>query len=224
MLEDVEGALFTLAMLEEHPATEAPDLDRIVVGVDPSTTASGDLCGIVVAGVAGQGTAAHFYVLDDASLRATPQRWATRVAAVYGKWQADRVVAERNQGGQMVEDTLRAVTANLPVRTVWAHRGKQLRAEPVAALAEQGRLHIVGVLPGLEEEATTWVPNMSKSPDRLDAMVYAVTALAEGRRRARMMRYALNESVPAEALAGLVRIELDRQSGRSPAVTLAGDA
>jgi phage terminase large subunit-like protein len=194
LLEDVEGALFSLSVFEQYRVDEAPDLLRVVIGVDPSTTAGGDLCGIVVAGVAGTGPDAHFFILEDASLGGSPKKWANRVAAMYAKHNADRIVAESNQGGQMVEDTLRAVHSNLPVRTVHASRSKQVRAEPVAALAEQGRLHVVGVMAELEEECCTWIPNMSKSPDRLDAMVYAVSALAEGRRKARMMRWALNES------------------------------
>jgi phage terminase large subunit-like protein len=185
MLEDVEGALFSLSLFEQHRVDEAPDLLRVVIGVDPSTTAGGDLCGIVIAGVAGDGPDAHFFILEDASLGGSPKKWANRVAAMYAKHHADRIVAESNQGGEMVEDTLRAIHANLPVRTVHAHRSKQVRAEPVAALAEQGRLHVVGTLPELEEQCSTWIPNMSKSPARLDAMVYAVTSLAEGRRKAR---------------------------------------
>jgi phage terminase large subunit-like protein len=96
-----------------------------------------------------------YFVIDDASLHASPRKWATRVATVYGKHKADRVVVEANQGGAMVADTLRAIAANLPVRSVHARRSKQLRAEPVVALYEQGRVHHVGVHALLEEQATT---------------------------------------------------------------------
>ena len=185
LLEDVEGALFSLADFEANRVEESPEMDRVVIGVDPSTTAGGDLCGIVVAGVAGSGPDAHFYVIEDASIQGSPKKWANRVAAMYAKHNADRIVAESNQGGEMVEDTLRAIHANLPVRTVHAHRSKQVRAEPVAALAEQGRLHVVGMMAELEEQCCTWIPNLGRSPDRLDAMVYAVSSLAEGRRKAR---------------------------------------
>jgi phage terminase large subunit-like protein len=190
LLEDVEGALWDLALFDEHRIGEAPDLDRVVVAVDPSVSATGasDETGIIVCGVSGRGPDSQFYVLADESLRGSPHRWASRVAVVYEKWGADRVVPERNQGGQMVEDTLRNVAPNLPVRSVYASRGKALRAEPIVALYEQGRVHHVGVFPELEEQACTWVPGVGRSPDRLDALVYALTDLAhKGRRRARMV-------------------------------------
>ena len=189
LLEDVEGSLFMASMFDDNRVAEPPELGRIVVGVDPSATSGGDLCGIVVAGVAGSGPDAHYYLLEDASLQASPQRWATRVVAMFGKWKADRVVAEKNMGGEMVEQVLRQAAPNLPLRLVHASRGKMTRAEPVAALAEQGRLHVVGVLPELEDEACSWVPGLSRSPDRMDAMVWAVTALAEGRTGRRLTAY-----------------------------------
>jgi phage terminase large subunit-like protein len=197
MLEDVEGALWDFAMFDDHRVEEAPELDRVVVAVDPSvsTTGSGDETGIVVCGVSGRGQDAQFFVLADESLRATPHRWASRVAVVYGKWGADRVVAETNQGGGMVTDTLRNVAPNLAVRTVHAFRSKQLRAEPVVALFEQGRVHVVGFLAQLEEQCTTWLPGVGRSPDRVDALVYALSDLAESRprRKRRMTMLARNE-------------------------------
>jgi phage terminase large subunit-like protein len=187
LLEDVEGALWHLALVDEFRVTEAPDLGRVVVAVDPSVSAtgSGDETGIVVAGVCGSGPEAQFYVLADESLRTSPQGWASRVAVAYERWGADRVIAETNQGGQMVSDTLRHVAPNIPVRTVHAQRSKQLRAEPCVALYEQGRVHHVGVLAELEDQMTGWVPGVGRSPDRLDALVYALTDLAEGRIRRR---------------------------------------
>ena len=184
LLEDVEGALWNLALFDEYRVTEAPECSRVVVAVDPAISSgpNSDSTGIIVAGVIGSGPDAQFFILEDATLKASPQKWASKVASVYAKHRADRVVAEVNQGGALVEDTLRAINANLPVRTVHASRSKQLRAEPVVALYEQGRVHHVGVLPELEEQACTWVPGVGKSPDRLDALVYALTDLAASRR------------------------------------------
>ena len=190
LLEDVEGALWTLAMFDEARMTELPELERVVVGVDPAVTSAStsDETGIVVAGVAGTGSDAQFYVLADESLRASPHRWASRVVSAYRKWDADRVVVEVNQGGDLVADTLSSISANLPVQKVRATRGKQVRAEPIVSLYEQGRVHHVGVLAELEEQATTWVPSIGRSPDRVDALVWALTALSEGRRRFRIVR------------------------------------
>jgi phage terminase large subunit-like protein len=156
----------------------------VVVGVDPAVTAdaSSDETGIVVVGMTGAGPAAEFWVLDDRSGRYSPQQWATVVAGTADEHAADRVVVEVNNGGDMVEATLRTVAPNLAVRKVHATRGKQLRAEPVAALYEQGRVHHVGSYPGLEDQMTTWAPadSKAKSPDRVDALVWAVTELMAG--------------------------------------------
>lgn len=199
LLEDVEGALWSLSMIDVARVSEPPELDRIVVAVDPAVTAGehSDQTGIVVAGIVGRRQEAQFFVLEDASLKASPERWANRVKAMYDKWAADRVIAERNQGGDLVERTLRQVAPNLPVRTVHAHQGKQLRAEPVSALYEQGRVHHVGVHAELEEQLTTWVPGVARSPDRLDALVYALTELAEHIGSGRFVHVG-----PAESLKG----------------------
>ena len=201
LLEDVEGALWTLSMFDDSRVETAPELERVVVGVDPSVSAqgTGDETGIVVAGIADRGQDARYYVLADASLSGSPHAWALKVASVYDRHRADRVVVEVDQGGGLVEDTLRAVDANLPVRTVNAKRSKQLRAEPIVALYERGKVHHVGILPQLEEQMTTWVPGIGRSPDRVDALVYALTGLAEpARRKRRMMRYAKGERVPED--------------------------
>ena len=119
---------------------------------------------------------------------------------MYEKWGADRVIAETNQGGQMVSDTLRHVAPNLPVRTIHARRGKALRAEPVVALFEQGRVHCVGLFPELEEQACSWVPGVGRSPDRVDALCYAVVDLAErGRKRPCRMTMVSREENRARA-------------------------
>jgi phage terminase large subunit-like protein len=154
-------------------------LRRIVVGVDPSGTShdGSDECGIVVAG---RSDAGEFFVLNDASRVASPDQWARGVAAEFDRWQADRVVAEKNYGGDMIMSVLRHVRRGLPITMVNASRGKAVRAEPVAALYEQGRVHHVGAFADLEDELCTWQPGDPGSPDRLDALVWAMTELGEG--------------------------------------------
>ena len=178
VLDDVEGALWTTAMLEACRVDAAPDLERIVVGVDPSATAGGDATGIVVVGVAGD----RAWVLEDASVEAaSPVEWAEAVAAAYGRWGADRVIAEGNQGGDMVEAVLRQVAPDLSYRKVSARVAKSARAEPVAALYERGRVrHLRG--PGsnlgrLEDEMCRMTVrgfDGRGSPDRVDALVWAL--------------------------------------------------
>lgn len=176
MAEDVDeapGALWTRAVLDAYrAAARPPQIYRIVVGVDPSTTSDGDEDGIVTAGIAGT----HAYVLADDSLQGSPLVWARAAVAAYHRWRADEIVAESNQGGEMVAATLAAVDPDVPVRLVHASRGKQARADPVAALYEHGRVHHVGPFPKLEDELCLWLPG-GPSPNRLDALVYAVTAL-----------------------------------------------
>jgi predicted phage terminase large subunit-like protein len=177
LLEDVEGALWTRDALERDRATDAGELARIVVGVDPKVNATAESeTGIIVAA---QGKDKRLYVLDDASINGTPEQWARQVVATFRKWRADRVVVERNQGGDMVAAVLRAVDANLPIREVYATRGKWTRAEPIAALYEQGKVRHVGAFPKLEDQLCTWLPG-EDSPDRLDAMVWALTDLSAG--------------------------------------------
>lgn len=181
VLDDTPGALWQYAMFGKEDfrlgsADELPELARIVVGVDPSASSSdeSDETGIIVAA---RGTDGHAYVLADATLKAGPTEWAQAVKGAYDTWRADRVVAERNNGGEMVETVLRTVDPNLPVTTVWASRGKATRAEPVAALYEQGKVHHLGTLSDLEGQAAGWVPGAGKSPDRVDALVWALTEL-----------------------------------------------
>ena len=138
-----------------------------------------DETGIVVAG---GDEAGEVYVLADYTLRGTPREWAECVASAYHRHGADRVVVETNQGGDLTVANLRTVDPRrlIPIEKVHATRGKQLRAQPVASLAEQGRLHIVGAMPELEDQLCEWCPG-DPSPERLDAMVYAVTSVALGR-------------------------------------------
>ena len=183
-LDDVEGALWKQATIDAWRVDEAPPLVRVVVAIDPATSVSSesDETGIVVAGCA-QGTDGrrHYYVIDDeASGRHQPLAWSSLAWGAFDDHAADRVVYERNQGGDMVWQTLASVRpamrSALQSWGVHAARGKVVRAEPVAALYEQGLVHHVGVLPRIEGQLTTWVPGRA-SPDRLDALVYAVTDL-----------------------------------------------
>jgi phage terminase large subunit-like protein len=178
ILEDVPGALWHHAMIDEHRVKEAPPLTRIVVGVDPAVTASetSDDTGIVVVGRSGD----HFYVIDDATCHASPGEWAAIVNSKYQVWKADRVIGESNNGGDLIESVVRSVNRNISYQAVRATRGKLLRAEPVAALYEQGRVHHVGVWAHLEDQMCSYDPeSSSKSPDRLDALVWAVTSLMD---------------------------------------------
>ena len=178
VLDDSAGALFRWAWIDATRVTKAPDLRRVVVAVDPATTSGdeSDETGIVVAGIGYDGRG---YVLADESGRYRPEEWARKVASAYATHKADAVIAEGNQGGEMIGAVLRACGAStLPVRTVHAKRGKATRAEPVAVLYEQGRVSHVGAFARLEDQLTTWDPASTReSPDRLDALVYAVTEL-----------------------------------------------
>lgn len=175
LLTDVEGALWTLQTLDACRIPRAPEMARIVVSVDPATTntAESDETGIVVAGL---GEDRRGYVLDDRSLRATPRGWAEAAVSAYRAFAADRIVYEANQGGDMIAHTLRTVDPDVPLKAVHASRGKRTRAEPVAALYEQGRVSHVGAMPKLEDQMTQWVPG-EDSPDRMDAMVWAISEL-----------------------------------------------
>jgi phage terminase large subunit-like protein len=181
LLRDVEGALWTRALLEtcRHvgPAPRRADFMRVVIGVDPPASAGGDACGIVAVGRDGAGIA---HVLADRTIaRASPERWARRVADAARHWQADRIVAEANNGGEMVAAVLRATDIALPLRLVHAASGKTARAEPVAALYEAGRVRHVGLFPELEDQLCGLTiqghyAGPGRSPDRADALVWAL--------------------------------------------------
>jgi phage terminase large subunit-like protein len=174
ILDDVVGALWTYAMFEDR--RPAPDLRRVVVGVDPAMSASedSDETGIVAAGL---GVDGRGYVLADRSCRLSPDGWARRAVQAYDDHAADLVVAETNNGGDLVIANLRTVAPKLSVRKVTASRGKQIRAQPVSSLYEQGRISHVDTFPELEDQLTTWTPESGTSPDRLDALVWALTEL-----------------------------------------------
>ena len=178
LLEDVEGALWSLDVIENTRVIHTPDLIRIVVAIDPSATntSDSDEAGIVAAGVDDAG---HGYVLDDKSLRESPLGWTKEAITLYHKLKADRIVAESNNGGDMIEVIIRSVDSSVAYSKVYASRGKQTRAEPISAFYEQKRVHHVGVFGELESEMTSWVPGMA-SPNRMDALVWALTELMLG--------------------------------------------
>ncbi|WFL79036.1 terminase family protein [Altererythrobacter arenosus] len=189
LIADVEGALWHRALLEQcrETAAAASDHLRVVVAVDPPASARGDACGIVVAALGGDGIAR---VLADCSVeQASPETWARAVAQAADSWQADRVVAEANQGGAMVASVLRAADVSLPLKLVHARRGKVARAEPVAALYEAGRVKHCGMFARLEDQlcglmAGGAYEGPGRSPDRADALVWALSELMLSRRGA----------------------------------------
>lgn len=180
-VEERQGALWRWEWFE-RPAfrVEAPptDLVRVVVGVDPAASDSERAAetGIVVVGLGEDG---YYYVLGDYSTRGSPEVWVPRVVHAYQTHLADAVVAEVNQGGKMVASLFKFLGIDLPLREVRASEGKRIRAEPVAALYERGKVRHVGVMRELETQLTGWVPGDPVSPDRLDALVWAITHLAE---------------------------------------------
>ena len=204
LLGDTVGALWTLALIEKHRVRVAPDLMRLVVAIDPpvkdpSRAAADDdsggesssaECGIVAAGIApcrckGGEPEMHGFVIEDLSAMLSPKEWAERSVDGLERLHGDRIVAEENQGGALVESNLRTLGANnIPYRGVNASKGKQTRAEPIAALYEQGKVHHVGEHAKLEDQMTTWQPlKAKKSPDRMDALVWALTDLMLGEAR-----------------------------------------
>ena len=174
-LDDNPNAMWQRARIDELRVTKHPDLVRVVVAVDPAASATEESAetGIIVAGL---GTDGHGYILDDCTVHGSPNAWGRAAVTAYHKHRADRIVAEVNNGGDMVIFVLETVDANVPTAKVHASRGKATRAEPVAALYEQGRVHHVGSFPHLEDQLCTWEPGQT-SPDRLDALVWALTEL-----------------------------------------------
>jgi phage terminase large subunit-like protein len=179
MLFDVPGALWTHELIDtcRIKLADQPDFQRVVVGVDPPGGAgkANAECGIVVGA---KDKAGHGFVLADLSGRMTPEQWARTAVGAFHGYHADRIVAEQNFGGQMVESTIRNVDRNVSVRMVVASRGKQVRAEPVSAIYEQHKIHHVGEFPELEAQMCEWDPAASgPSPDRLDALVWCMSEL-----------------------------------------------
>ena len=184
LIEDAAGALWSRDLIERQRVSYAPDLKRIVIGVDPPVSENGDACGIVAVGI---GEDKKAYVLADHSIAgASPERWARAVAAAVDLWQADRVVAEDNQGGNMVETVLRAADLAMPIKRVHASRNKSVRAEPIAALYEARRVFHTTAFPEMEDQMCGLVSGggyegPGRSPDRADALVWALTELMLGK-------------------------------------------
>lgn len=177
VLDDVEGALWQRGAFRRTPVT--PDLRRVVVAIDPAVSYSegSDETGVVVAG---RGIDGKFYVLADRSCKLSPDGWARRAVQAYRDFDADRIIGEVNNGGELVEAVLRTVDSTVPFKAVHASRGKLVRAEPIAALYEQGKvLHVGNALTDLEDQLCTWTPESGGSPDRMDALVWALTELSQ---------------------------------------------
>lgn len=188
MMDDVEGALWDLDNIDQFRVPALPvGLPYKVIAVDPSVAAEPkDECGIIVAGATGHKTRAnrHTFIIEDRTVHGSPAEWAKAVVAAWNKWNCP-VVVEVNQGGALVKDSIHAINAEIPVIEVRAYKGKAVRAEPVYLKYDQGKVHHLGNLGELESQMTSWVPGETKkSPDRVDALVYAVTALVIDNNRA----------------------------------------
>ena len=181
VIDHLEGALWTNKLIEDSRLGSDTDLplSQIIVAIDPAVTANADSdeTGIVVCGKDVQN---NYYVLEDKSGKYSPDKWARIAIDLYYEWNADRIVAEVNNGGDLVERLLRSFDTNIPYRSVSATRGKMVRAEPVAALYEQGKVKHIGVFPELESQMCTYTGDRPKpSPDRLDALVWCLTELSK---------------------------------------------
>lgn len=174
-LDDNPGALWNREVIDSARVRKHMDLTRVVVSIDPAVTSGeeSDETGIVVAG---RDEFGHAYVIEDCSVKGTPDEWGRAAVEAMKRHQADRIVAEVNQGGDMVKYVLETIDKNIPLKMVRASRGKVARAEPISALYEQGKVHHVGAFHKLEDQMCTWEPGMP-SPDRMDALVWALTEL-----------------------------------------------
>jgi phage terminase large subunit-like protein len=204
ILDDAPGAMWRRQQLEDYRlAIPISQMDRIVVGVDPAVTSGEESheTGIVVVGRVNRDCPCghlpdlpHGFILEDATIKAPPNGWARAAVTAYDKYEGDRIVGEVNNGGDLVETVVRTVSPSVSYKSVHATRGKKKRAEPVASLYEQGRMHHAGAFPDLEDQQCTWEPGEDEgdsdvggfSPDRVDAMVWAVTDLMLGPRGRRL--------------------------------------
>lgn len=212
LLEDNPGALWRQAQIEELRMEKAPDLVRVVVGVDPAGTSTdgSDEWGIVVAGCDGQ-KPPHFYVLEDASKIYSPDAAARAAIDAYERHDADLIVAETNAGHEMVGALMRLVNPNVPYKAVTASRGKHVRAQPISALYEQRRAHHIGLFAKLEDQMCDWTPEESaKSPDRMDAMVWAMTELSERVPREPLLTFVSPERSVKESERGWSSMKIRR--------------
>ncbi|PHR59350.1 MAG: ATP-binding protein [Robiginitomaculum sp.] len=183
ILDDIQGALWTRNMIENAYVKYRPDLDKIIVAIDPPITSGerADSCGIIIAGCRQHEHRRAAYILADETVQGlSPDRWARHAYAMFQKWDAAYILVEINQGGEMVKSVFNAINANIPIRTVYASKSKTARAEPVAALYEQGMVKHIGHFCKLEDELCelgTQMGKSTKSPDRADALVWAVNDL-----------------------------------------------
>jgi predicted phage terminase large subunit-like protein len=175
-LDDAEGMLWNRQIIERSRMPKAPDLERIVVAIDPAATANmdSDETGIVVVG---KDKAGNGYVLEDLSGKYSPSQWGALAVKAKERWDADCIVAEKNQGGDMVESVIRSMGERYRVKLVTATKGKYVRAEPVYSFYEQGKIYHIGQFPILESQMITFDPEKGKSPDRVDALVWGLTEL-----------------------------------------------
>jgi len=175
-LSDNPEALFKRSDIDNNRVRQIPELSYVVIGVDPAATsnAGSDDTGIIAAGESKDG---HFYVLGDYTCHLTPQGWGEAVITAFHKHEANAIIGETNNGGEMVEHTLKTIDSKIPFKSVHSSRGKSIRAEPTSALYEQGKVHHFGTFPELEDQLCEWIPGAEKSPDRLDAVVFALTEL-----------------------------------------------
>jgi phage terminase large subunit-like protein len=184
VLEDIPGALWNREIIDNARVKEAPkDLTRVIVAVDPAASSGeeADETGVVVVGAAVNADGVtNGYVLTDRSLRGTPEEWARTAVRAYREFDADRIVAEKNNGGEMVEAVIKSIDRSVPVTLVHASRGKVVRAEPISSLYEQGRVHHVGRFDKLEDQMCLFshdMPRDETSPDRVDALVWGLTSI-----------------------------------------------
>ena len=180
VLEDIEGALWSMKLIEQSRVKTAPELIRVGEAIDPAVTSDkdSDETGIVIGGISQDG---NIYILEDLSGIFSPIQWAGRAVDAYHRLKADRIIGEANNGGDLIETVIRNIDRNVSYKKVIASRGKVVRAEPVVALYEQRRVHHVGSLAKLEDQMTSWsAKEGERSPDRVDALVWLVTELMEG--------------------------------------------
>lgn len=220
LLEEIPGALWSIDDIEQSRRPDAPDeLDRIIVAVDPAASSDegSDETGIVCVGLAKDRDGySRGYVLADRSLKGTPEEWARAAVNLYREFEADRIIAEKNQGGEMVEAVIRAYDRNVPVTLVHASRGKLIRAEPISALYEQHRVHHIGRFNKLEEQMCMFSIDYDRrngSPDRMDALVWGLSYLFNkltGRRRLPESKVELNDNFTLKRISGEAKTNVYR--------------
>jgi phage terminase large subunit-like protein len=185
--DDNEAALWKREWIDNNRVYKMPDFKKCGVALDPSASSNenSDECGIISGGSAYINGVEHFYVYSDKTAVLSPDKWADIALMEYDKIQGDKIIGERNNGGDMIETIIRAKRQNISYKGVWASRGKETRAEPIASLYEQNRVHHIGDFPELEDELTEWNPTTDKSPNRLDAVVWLITWLSGIKKKGR---------------------------------------